>query len=102
MSLCLLLFVVSIWISFFLYDLDFSFVKIFFRSYEEFVCVYGFVLGRTKVSAWVQRFNGPGLPNPMHVRSQAQPNGCQSASMLPYWPAAHLHATARKEVLKKK
>jgi len=93
----------------FLYDLDFSFVKIFLEATKNSfvsckfyyatqsraclffftnspVHVYGFVLGRTKVPAWVQRFNGPGLPNPMHVRSQAQPNGCQSASMLPYCP----------------
>jgi len=35
MSLCLLLFVVSIWISFFLYDLDFSFVTIFLEAMKN-------------------------------------------------------------------
>ena len=65
MSLCLLLLVVSIWISFFLFDLDFSFVKIFSdKLWRIHLCPVKFYYAThsplwTRFRPGVQRFNGP-------------------------------------------
>jgi hypothetical protein len=77
-SLCQILLVVPIWI---------------------FFIRFGFVLGRTRFRPGVQRFNGPACQIQCTYSHRSSPRAARvPVYVLPCWPAARLHATARREM----